>query len=140
MFPLIFKSNMLKFDDSSAAYTLQPVVTSQPFYFKDSFSLKQELDKLVLLPNASIISFDAISMYTNFNINDSIKRISTFLAKTWDNYDCKAVKEAIEIMMKNNRMKFGNIIYHQIRGVANLYVAIYQYWCQVPFVLQKVHQ
>jgi hypothetical protein len=76
-------------------YTLQPVVTSQPFYFKDSFTLKQELDKLVLPPNASIISFDAISMYTNIYINDSIKRTSTFLAKTWDNYDCKAVKEAI---------------------------------------------
>jgi hypothetical protein len=30
-------------------YTLQPVVTSQPTYFKDSFTLKQELDKLVLL-------------------------------------------------------------------------------------------
>ena len=81
-------------------YTLQPVVTSQPSYFKDSFTLKQELDKLVLPPNASIISIDAISMYTNIDINDSIKRISTFLAETWDNYDCKAVKEAMEIVMK----------------------------------------
>jgi hypothetical protein len=31
-------------------YTLQPVITSQPSYFKDSFTLKQELDKLVLPP------------------------------------------------------------------------------------------
>jgi hypothetical protein len=31
-------------------YTLQPVVTSQPSYFKDSFTLKQKLDKLVLPP------------------------------------------------------------------------------------------
>jgi hypothetical protein len=74
-------------------------------------------------------------MYTNIDINDSIECISTFLAETWDNYDCKAVKEAMEIVMKNNRMRFGNLIYHQIRGVAmgmlpvptiaNLYVAIY---------------
>ncbi len=56
----------------------------------------QELDKLVLSPNASIISFNAISMYTNIDINDSIKCISTFLAKTWDDYDCKAVKKAKE--------------------------------------------
>jgi hypothetical protein len=38
--------------------------------------------------------------------------------------------------MKNNRMKFGNLVFHQIRGVAmgmspaptiaNLYVAIYE--------------
>ncbi len=87
-------------------YTLQPIVTSQPSYFKDYFTLKQELDKLVHPPNASIISFDAISMYTNIDINDSIKRISTFLAETWDNYDCKAVKEAMEIVMKNTHMRF----------------------------------
>jgi hypothetical protein len=61
-------------------YTLQPIVTSQPFYFKDFFTLKQELDKLVLPPNAGIISFDATSMYTNIDINDSIECISTFLA------------------------------------------------------------
>ena len=99
-------------------YTLQPVVTSQPSYFKDSFTLKQELDKLALPPNASIISFDTISMYTNIDINDSIECITTFLAETWDNYDCKAVKEAMEIVMKNNRMRFSNLIYHQIRGIA----------------------
>ncbi len=42
----------------------------------------------------------------------------------------------MEIVMKNNRMQFGDLIYHQIRGVAmgmspaptiaNLYVAIYE--------------
>ncbi len=51
-------------------------------------------------------------MYTNIDINDSIERISTFLSETWDNYDCKAVKEAMEMVMKNNRMRFGNLIYH----------------------------
>ncbi len=83
-------------------------------------------------------------MYTNININDSIKPTSTFLAKTWDNYDCKVVKEAMEIVMKNNRMKFGNLIYHQIRGVAmgmlppptiaNLYVTIYERNHIIPLV------
>ena len=57
-------------------------------------------------------------MYTNIENDDSIEWISTFLAKFWDKYDCKAVKEAIEIVMNNNRMRFGNLLYHQIRGVA----------------------
>jgi hypothetical protein len=124
--------------------TLQPVVTSQPSYLKDSFTLKQELDKLVLPPNASIISFDAISMYTNIDINDSIKHISTFLAETWDSYDCKAVKEAMEIVMKTNCMRFSNFIYHQILGlamgmlpvptIANLYVEIYERNHIIPLV------
>ena len=83
-------------------------------------------------------------MYTNIDINDSIECISTFLAETWDNSDCKAVKEAMEIVMKNNRMIFGNLVCHQIRGVAmgmsptptiaNLYVAIYECNHIIPLV------
>ncbi len=91
-------------------YALQPVVANQPFYFKDSFSLKQELDKIVLPPNASIITFDAVSMSTNINIDDSIERISMFLADIWDKHKCKAIKSAMEIVMKNNRMRFGDLI------------------------------
>jgi hypothetical protein len=115
-------------------YALQPIVASQPFYFKDSFSLKQELHKIVLPPNASIKTFDTVSMYTNIDIDDSIEQISTFLANIWDKHECKAVKKAMEIVMKTNRMQLVDLIYHQIRGVAmgmspaptiaNLYVAI----------------
>jgi hypothetical protein len=63
---------------------LQPVVACQPSYFKDSFTLKQELDKLILPPNASIITFDAVSMYTNIDIDDSISCISSYLKELWD--------------------------------------------------------
>ena len=125
-------------------YTLQPIVASQPFYFKDSFSLKQEIDKLVLPPNASIITFDAVAMYTNIDIDDSIERITNFLAEFWDKHDCKAVKEAMEIVMRNNRMRFGDLIFRQIRGVAmgmspaptiaNLYVAIYEHDHIIPLI------
>ena len=125
-------------------YALQPVVADQPFYFKDSFSLKQELDKIVLPLNASIMTFDAVSMYTNIDINDSIERITTFLADIWDKNECKAVKSVMEIVMKNNRMRFGDLIYHQIRGVAmgmspaptiaNLYVAIYELEFIIPLL------
>jgi hypothetical protein len=41
-------------------------------------------------------------MYTNIDIDDSIEQISTFLANIWDKYECKAVKTAMEIVMKNN--------------------------------------
>jgi hypothetical protein len=39
---------------------LQPDIASQPFYLKDSFTLKQDIDKLVVPPNVSIITFDII--------------------------------------------------------------------------------
>jgi hypothetical protein len=59
----------------------RPIAVSQPVYFKDSFSLKQEMDKIVLPPNASNITFNAVSMYTNIDIDISIEIISTFQAK-----------------------------------------------------------
>ncbi len=115
---------------------LQPIGAYQPFYFKDSFLLKQEIKKLVLPPNASIITFDAIAMYTNIDINNSIDRITKFLSEIWDEYDCKAVEEAMNIVMQNNHMQFGDLIFHQSCGVtmgmspaptiSNLYVATYE--------------
>ena len=115
---------------------LQPVVTSQPTYFKDSFALKRELNTLVIPPNASLFTYDAVSMYTNIEIDDCLERISTFLSTIWDRIECAAVISAMEIVMRNNRMRFGDLIFHQIRGVAmgmspaptiaNLYVAIYE--------------
>jgi hypothetical protein len=83
-------------------YTLQPVVACQPFYFKDLFLLKQEIDKLVLPLNASIITFDAVAMYTNIDINNSIDRITKFHSEIWDKYDCKVVEEAMNIGMRNS--------------------------------------
>jgi hypothetical protein len=115
---------------------LQPVVTSQPTYFKDSFTLRCELNTLVIPANASIFTYDAVSMYTNINIDDCLERISTFLSTIWDKYKCAAVSSTMEIVIKSNQMRFGDLIFHQIFGVAmgmspaptiaNLYVAIYE--------------
>ena len=99
-------------------YALQPIVKEQHSYFKDSFELKQQLDDLNLPPNASLITFDAVSMYTNIDINDCIDRVSTYLATIWDCDKCKAVTQAMEIVMQNNRMRFGDLVFHQICGVA----------------------
>ncbi len=73
--------------------------------------LKQKIDKLVLPPNASIITFDAIMMYTNIVINNSIKKIMKFISEIWDKYDCKAVEEAMNIIMQNNHMRFGDLFF-----------------------------
>jgi hypothetical protein len=54
---------------------LQLVVTSQPTYFKDSFALKHELNTLVIPHNASLFTYVAVSMYTNIEIDDCLKKI-----------------------------------------------------------------
>ena len=121
---------------------LQPIAKSQQAYFKDSFSLKDLLE-LIILPmgkRCSLFTFDAISMYTNINTDDCLKRLSKFLEKRETqarfNYPCKALVQALIIVMKNNRMTFGDVFVQQLAGVAmgmspappiaNLYVALHE--------------
>lgn len=128
---------------------LQPLVKAQHTYFRDSFVLKRELDKLKLPANASILSFDAVSMYTKIDIDDCIARLSAFLLDPqtqaqFPHYNAEALIEAIEIVMRNNRMRFGDIIVKQLIGVAmgmspappiaNLYVAIHEKGSILPFL------
>ena len=121
--------------------TLQPIVQAQDTYVKDSYSFKTEISKLTLPPNASIFTYDAISMYTKIDTEDCISRISSFLKdpttrQKFSHYPTTALIEAIQIVMTNNRMRFGDILVKQLRGIAmgmspaptiaNLYVAIYE--------------
>jgi len=120
---------------------LQPIVKAQHTYFKNSFELKQELDTITVPPNASVITFDAISMYTKIDTEDCIQRLSDFLfspecRKEFPHYNPHALVAALEIVMRNNRMRFGDIIAKQLVGIAmgmspaptiaNLYVAIHE--------------
>jgi hypothetical protein len=96
---------------------LQPVVTSQPNYFKDSFALKRELNTLVIPPNASLFIYKVVSMFTNIDIDDCLQHISTVFSTIWDKTECGAVTSTMEIVMKNNRIRFDNLDFHQNRGV-----------------------
>ncbi len=58
---------------------LQPIVQRQATYFKDSYALKKMLDKLTLPPNATIFTYDAVSMYTNIDTDDCIDRLTEYL-------------------------------------------------------------
>ena len=120
---------------------LQPIVKAQDAYFKDTFELKGELDKRGVGWMYSLLTCDAVSMYTNIDTEDCISRLSTFLldAETqakFPHYNPKALIAAIKIVMRNNRMKFGDIYARQLIGIAmgmspaptiaNLYVAIHE--------------
>ena len=121
--------------------TLQPMVKTQQTYFKDSFALKNILDTLHIPPNVSLFTYDAISMYTNIDMEDCINRLSDYLhsPETWfsfKHYTPEALIEAIKLVMHNNRMQFGDVFVCQVSGIAmgmspaptiaNLYIAIYE--------------
>ena len=121
---------------------LQPIVRNQQTYFKNSIELKALLDTMEFLPNnASLFTYDAISMYTNIDTKQCIERLTAFLNNpatiaTYPHLKPKALTEALQLVMKNNRMRFGNLYVHQHKGIAmgmapapsiaNLFVAIYE--------------
>jgi len=116
------------------------------------------LDKISLPPNASIFTYDAISMYTNISTNDCIARLTSFLlsphtSTRYPHLSPQALVEAISIVMKNNRMRFGDLIAHQHKGIAmemapdptisNIYLAIFKNehiinkWATYLYFLQR---
>jgi hypothetical protein len=120
---------------------LQPMVRAQHTYFKDTFDLKDELDELRLPHNCSLFTCDAIKMYDKIDTEDCIARLKEYLWSVETNirfphYHPKALIEAIELVMRNNRMRFGDILAKQLVGIAmgmspapsiaNLYVSIYE--------------
>ena len=129
--------------------TLQPLVRAQATYFKDSFTLKSELCKLKLPANTSILSFGAVSMYTKIDTEDCISRLSKYLSAStttsrFNHYSPEALITAIKLVLRNNRMKFGDIIVRQLVGIAmgmspapslaNLYVALHEERAVLPFL------
>ena len=121
---------------------LQPLVRAQATYFKNSLELKQLLDPLRLPPNACLFTYDAISMYTNIDTTQCLTRLTSFLndpttSETYPHLSPTPLIEALHIVMKNNRMKFGDLFAHQHKGIAmgmspaptiaNLFVGIYEH-------------
>ncbi|KAL7525048.1 hypothetical protein ACHAXR_000837, partial [Thalassiosira sp. AJA248-18] len=99
---------------------LQPMVKAQHTYFKDSYTLKQELARLTLPANATIFSFDAVSIPS---------KIPALPSRSVD--QCHYNHNE-----KQPHMRFGDIILRQLIGIAmgmspapslaNLYVAIHE--------------
>ena len=119
---------------------LQPIVQDQALYFKNSAELKTELEGFTLPANASLFTYDAVAMYPNINTTDCMARLTEYLSKeeisSKYGYSAPALLEALELVMYNNRMRFGDIVVKQLSGIAmgmspaptiaNLYVAIYE--------------
>jgi len=100
---------------------LQPLAQKMPTYFKDSFAFKDITDELRLPPRARIFTADAVSMYTNIDTNAALAVICPYLRlmeDEFDHYHAETLITALEIVMKNNIIRFGDVYRKQIRGTA----------------------
>ncbi|KAL7548430.1 hypothetical protein ACHAWF_011720, partial [Thalassiosira exigua] len=87
---------------------LQPIVQRQHTYFRDSFVLKRNLKDIAVPPNASLFTYDAVSMYTNIDTDDCLERLSTYLRsdsckQEYPHLRVEALIEALALVMRNNR-------------------------------------
>ena len=81
-------------------------------YIKDSFEFKRLLQKHgPLSPHARKFTFDAVSMYTNIYTDYALEIISKYLRDNEGRFDYHAetLISALEIVMKNNIIKFGDV-------------------------------
>ena len=99
---------------------LQPVAKAQLTYFKNSFELKQTLESRPVPPNASLFTYDAVSMYTNIDTDACIEVLTEYLIANEHKftYNAGALIDAIIIVMRNNVCRFSDLVQRQIKGIA----------------------
>jgi hypothetical protein len=118
--------------------TLQLIVKDQALYFKNLAESNSDLKNLTLPPNVSIFMYDAVAMYPSIYTTNCLDCLSGYLSnkEVSQVYEflSEALLEALELVMLNNRMRFGDIIVKQISGIvmgmspaptiANLYMVV----------------
>jgi len=102
---------------------LKPFTTDKPSYLRDSFQLKEILSRTRVSRRARIFSCDAVAMYVNIPTDSAMAIISKYLREAdtknrYDHYDAETLISALEIVMRNNIIKFGDVYVKQISGTA----------------------
>lgn len=106
-------------------YWFQKLKPLLPTYIKDSNQLLEELASLgALPPNAKLATADANSMYTNIDTDHAILVIGLWLDSLQinnqlpPNFPLGAIKEAMELVMRNNIFEWGDMYFLQLLGTA----------------------
>ena len=102
---------------------LQPIIKRQLTCFKNSATLERKMKALNLPANASLFTYDAVSMYMNIDTENCIDCLSDSLLspqtiKKFPHYPPEAIVEALNIVISNNCMCFGDILVKQLVGIA----------------------
>ena len=100
---------------------LQPIMQKMPTYFKDSFAFKELVSDLVVPIGGRLFTADAVQMYSYIDTDAALAVICPYLRsmeKEFGHYHAPTLIRALEIVMKNNIMKFGDIYVKQESGTA----------------------
>ena len=105
-------------------YHLQKIIPLFRSYLKDSFTLLHDLQQLRLDPHKSytLLTADAVSMYTFINTEHATTVLTTWLNENTDRlphqYPISLLIDLLEVIMSNNVFVFGDLFYRQMSGTA----------------------
>ena len=109
-------------------------------YIKNITQLLELLEAFgILPPNVHLFTADTTSMYTNIDTNHTILGISLWLDSLTLSVDfpLKAVKKAIELVMRNNIFEWGDLYFLQLLGTA-IGTSVTCGWAKIYFAVHKM--
>ncbi len=104
-------------------YELSQLLHLTPAYLKDSFTLLEDFDKLLPLPeDAKIFTADAVGMYTNIHLPHAKIVFECWFVERPNEIPSDFPKEmfltALDIVIPKNVFQFGNTYWQQTDGAA----------------------
>jgi hypothetical protein len=132
-------------------YKLQPLVKYLPSVIVDGRSLRDYLISLVVPKNARLFTADAVSMYTNIELEHAFQVIKEWmesLPSTELEFDFRpsvqlAIIEGLKLVMKHNLMQFGTTYSIQEIGTAMgtscavIFANLYYGWHEKESIIPK---
>jgi hypothetical protein len=99
---------------------LQPILQSAPGYIIDPRHCQDDLERLDLPPNARLFTEDAISMYSNIDLNLGIASIRQWLEEetTTPQYRIDLTISLLTLVMKCNIFQFEDNFWFQLIGTS----------------------
>ena len=132
-------------------YKLQNLSKFMPTVIKDSKSLRDDIISLKLPPTAKLFTADAISMYTNIELNHAMQVMKYWLESLPDETKLhdftpkvsQAILHGLNLVMRFNIMKFGDTFFLQKIGTAMgtscavIFANLYYAWHEKTVILPK---
>lgn len=100
---------------------LTPLVENIPGYIRDTFDFLNKIPR-IMPKNATFISMDVVSLYTNIPVDFGLEAIQYWLTVKRDIIDTRFptqfILHSLELILKNNNFTYNKRYFQQISGVA----------------------
>jgi hypothetical protein len=132
-------------------WKLQPLMKYLPSVIRDGQTLCDELIHTKFPSNAKLFTADAVSMYTNIDLDHAMEVMSLWLhslpaeERMWDFRDeiIDAILDGFNLVMRNNIFEFGDIYSQQLIGTAMgtscaiVFANLYEGWHERVTILPR---